>query len=78
MQTRLNNGKIVRWNSYEVDGFDKAVLKEKAMSDEEWKSYQKELKELKDFSVFGLWFFGTMLAVCCIVAAYQIVNRLLG
>ena len=47
MQTRLNNGKIVRWNSYEVDGFDKAVLKEKAVSDEEWESYQKELKELK-------------------------------
>lgn len=75
MQTRLNNGKIVRWNSYEVDGFDKAVLKEKAMSDEEWESYQKELKDEK---VFGLWFFGTMLAVCCIVVAYQIVNQLLG
>ena len=75
MQTRLNNSKKVRWNSYEVDGFDKAVLKEKAMSDEEWKYYQKELK---DGTVFILWFFGTMLAVCCCYAAYQIVNQLLG
>lgn len=77
MQTRLNNGKTVRWNSFTEDGFERAVLKEKekAMSDEDWKAYQDEIKAGRKF---GIVFFGTMLAVCCIVAAYQIVNQLLG
>ena len=75
MQTRLNNGKTVRWNSFEENGFEKALEKEKAMSDKDWKAYQDEIKAGRKF---GIVFFGTMLAVCCIVAAYQIVNQLLG